>query len=441
MKNSLERSLSWQMAMQTAVTLLAVCTLIWLGIAWLFEHQHAQRWQAKADGVVETMRDALFDGQDHVLAQLKAQAATRPGSFVVIRRADGRDFYRDPERTFAMVDSGPDLGFTMEAPQHLGGPFHASLSLDRGEDADMLTKLAVLLASTALLGGAFAGWTALLRIRRGLLPIRDLAAQADAIDASRLGQRLRLSNPVDELQATVRQFNALMERLEQAHQQLDAYNADLAHELRTLLAALIGPAELALSRDRSPEVLREILASSVEGLKELAGTINDMLFLARAAHGALPRRGEPQSVADIGQAVLDFHDAALEEAELGRIIEGDAVAAVDVPLIKRALSNLVSNATRYAQRGSTLRLVISAADGDQVRLMVENRGPAIDSTVLPRIFERFVRADSTRLAADGSNHGLGLAIVAAVARMHGGSPTAECADGLTQIGFSIRRHD
>ena len=119
-------------------------------------------------------------------------------------------------------------------------------------------------------------------------------------------------------------------------------------------------------------------------------------------------------------------------------IEGDAAVPLDEPLIKRALSNLIGNATRFAQPGTRLAVRIAQpSPGAAVRVEVENTGPAIAAEALPRIFDRFFRADAARCAAEGGHHGLGLAIVAAIARMHRGEPMASSKDGRTRVGFSL----
>lgn len=86
----------------------------------------------------------------------------------------------------------------------------------------------------------------------------------------------------------VTQFNALLVRLNRAYQQLEGFNADVAHELRTPLATLIGETELALSRQRDVAELRDVLGSNLEDLQLLAGLVNDMLFLSRADRGSAP---------------------------------------------------------------------------------------------------------------------------------------------------------
>jgi two-component system heavy metal sensor histidine kinase CusS len=322
-----------------------------------------------------------------------------------------------------------------------GGRLVGTLVLDCGEDRAMLAGIALTLLGTALAGGLGVGLLVFRTVKRGLAPMMDLAMQTRAIEADRLGQRLKLAQPVEELQPAVDQFNALMGRLERAYVQLESFNADVAHELRTPLAALIGHTELALSRERSCAELQDTMAANLEELQRLSAMVNDMLFLASADRGAAARRGAPVSLAALARQVIEFHEAALEDAALAVHIDGDAAVAVDEPLVKRALSNLIGNATRYAQPGTAVTVRIAQPGLDApAQVEVENAGPAITAEQLPRIFDRFFRVDTVRCTAEGGHHGLGLAIVAAIARMHRGEPRAQSADGRTRVGFSIAPH-
>jgi two-component system, OmpR family, heavy metal sensor histidine kinase CusS len=438
-RESIERALSWQLAFQVVATLMVLCSLIWFGVDRLFDQQHEQRGRDKAEGIAQLIREGANGGSAHLIERLKAQAAIRPGSYLVVRLADGSELYRDAERSFAMVDSGHEIGFAVQASRELAPRLDVTLVLDRGEVNRFMPMLATLLAIAASVGGLVAGLTVAWRVRRGLVPLRELARQARGIDTRKAGQRLRLVRPTDELRDTVVQFNALMDRLEAAQQQLEAYNANVAHELRTVLAGLIGPAELALSRERPGMEIRDALASTVEGLRGVTGTVNDMLFLTRVEHGARARGGAPQSLAALGQQVLEFHEAALEDRGLGFVIDGDAVVSVDAPLVKPALSNLISNATRFAEHHSTVKLLIRPTEDGRVHLVLENRGPAIEGSMTTRIFIRFAQAEPADPSPEARNHGLGLAIVAAVAHMHGGEPSARSTEGWTCTGFSIAR--
>ncbi|KAF4530612.1 hypothetical protein B566_EDAN018705 [Ephemera danica] len=218
----------------------------------------------------------------------------------------------------------------------------ARLSADFSADARMGRQWGALLALTVLLAGAAVALGTRWQVRRALQPLNSLAAQTRAISPQQLHQRLALVDPAEELLPWIEQFNALMGRLERAYAQLEAFNADVAHELRTPLAAVIGQTEVALSRTRSAEELHDTLASNLEEMQRLSTLVNDMLFLAQADRGAVARRGAPRRLAELAQQVIEFHEATLEAAGLAWRVEGDALLAVDEPLLKRALSNLAA---------------------------------------------------------------------------------------------------
>ena len=279
-------------------------------------------------------------------------------------------------------------------------------------------------------------------MRLGLAPLHKLVDQTRRVSATELGRRLDGAGQAQELQPLIEQFNALLDRLAGAYRQMEAFNADVAHELNTPLATLISSCELALRKPRSAEELREALASNLEELRRMAAIIGDMLFLSNAERGVPARRTPVPSLAALAAEVIEFHEAALQEAGLRVELRGDAAAAVDARLLRRALSNLLGNATRYATPGSALQICIEAGAGggagvgDRVSLAVQNQGPTIAAEHLPRLFDRFYRADAARAQAD-RNHGLGLSIVAAIARMHGGEVFAESAAGSSRIGFVL----
>ena len=170
----------------------------------------------------------------------------------------------------------------------------------------------------------------------------------------------------------------------------------------------------------------------------MAGIVADMLFLSHADRGESARRALEPSLANLAAEVIDYHEAALQEAGLQAHIQGDASAAVDARLLRRALSNLLGNATRYAQAGSTIEVLIEPLPQiHKLHLCVRNHGQQIEAAHLPRLFDRFYRSDASRSQAD-RNHGLGLAIVSAIARMHGGEAFVTSDEqGLTTIGISL----
>lgn len=311
----------------------------------------------------------------------------------------------------------------------------ARITLDRSRDASLLGGLAALLALATAAGAAAISVSGFWLVRRALAPLHSLAEQTRTLRVGQLGQRLELRPAVQELDPWIEQFNGLLARLDQAYRQLEAFNADVAHELRTPLATLINQTEVLLSRPRTPGELQETLGSSLEELRRLSGVVNDMLFLARADEGVQVRTLEPSSLArQIGQ-VVEFYDAVLAERQLRGRIAGDAHAPIEPGLFRRALSNLLANAVQYAHPGTEVRIDIRQTPGS-VWVEVTNHGPALPPQALPRLFDRFFRLEPAR---EGSSvhHGLGLAIVAAIARMHGGRTVARSSGEVTTIGFSV----
>ncbi|RYE59373.1 MAG: heavy metal sensor histidine kinase, partial [Hyphomicrobiales bacterium] len=253
------------------------------------------------------------------------------------------------------------------------------------------------------------------------------------------GTRIDPTSYATELQPWIGQFNALLARVERAYAQLEAFNADVAHELRTPLANMIAQVEIELSQVRTLGALQDALGSQLEEAQRLSTIVTDMLFLSKADQGAVARRTGPVSVAAQVAAVGEFHEAGMELSQLSLRVEGDAELQVDAGLLRRAVSNLLGNAIRYAEPQSVIRTVI-VREGKMVSLTVVNQGKPIEAAALPHLFERFYRADRSR-SGSSSHHGLGLAIVSAIARMHGGSTFAESARGVTRIGFSVLDED
>lgn len=297
-----------------------------------------------------------------------------------------------------------------------------------------MAALAVLSLSAAAVVWLLGHWVA----RIGLQPLQALSNQAGALGVSTLDQRLSLEPLPQELAGMTDAFNGALDRLQGAYTQLDAFNADVAHELRTPLANLIGQTQVALARQRSAPQLEEVLQSNLEELERLRSIVNDMLFLARAERGESAATLVESTVAREVDKAVDFLDIVLDEAGKTVAVEGDldARAPLDVPLFRRAMVNLLHNAVLYSSDGAQLGVRIVRIDGF-VRIDVVNPGETIDPVHLPRLFDRFYRGDQSRHSGDSHGHGLGLAIVKAIAQMHGGAVFAASQAGVTRIGLSV----
>jgi two-component system heavy metal sensor histidine kinase CusS len=286
-------------------------------------------------------------------------------------------------------------------------------------------RIVILAAIAALLGGLIAMYL----VRRGLQPLRDLASQAESITIERLGSRIDNSEAPEELDGLIAALNAMSDRLSTGFDQLSEVSTDMAHDLRTPISNLLGQTEVALGQPRTADYYENLLASNLEELQRLSTMTGNMLFLAHSEQpgNAIERRS--LDVADELQRVADYFEGLAQERMLNVRFEGNGVVWADPLLLRRALANLMSNAVRHAQEGTTITL--RACDtGMSTRIDVENHGPTIVPAQLARLFDRFYRVDRSRRDSSDAN-GLGLSIVRSIMTMHNGTSSASSHDFVT----------
>ena len=287
----------------------------------------------------------------------------------------------------------------------------------------------------AALVAALFGWFA---AHRGLAPLRRVTDTARRLSARQLDQRLAVDDAPLEVRDHVDAFNGMLARLESAFQRLADYSADIAHELRTPISNLMTQTQVALSRPRTTDEYQDILASNLEEYERIARMVSDMLFLAKAEGNTLAHAGESIDLAHETDALIDFYEALADERQVRIIRRGQASVHGDRLMLRRALSNLLSNALRHTPAGGEITIAIDA-DAIAVRMAVSNVGDPIDADQLERIFDRFHRG-STQRARHGEGAGLGLAITRSIVRAHGGEISAHSAEGVTRFAITLPHH-
>lgn len=287
----------------------------------------------------------------------------------------------------------------------------------------------------AVLSGLLGWWAA----HRGLAPLGMMRHRALAVTANKLDHRMPVDAVPVEMAALAQSLNEMLERLEQDFNRLSAFSTDIAHELRTPISNLLTQTQVALSQQRSATEYREILASNAEEFQRLARTVSDMLFLAKAENiRSLPNPELIQLAAEV-DSLLEFYEALAEERRITFRLEGKGCLTGDRLMVRRAISNLLSNALRHADADSTISVRIQTLAG-QVSVTVSNEGEPIDPAAIPRLFDRFFRADRARQQVDAEGAGLGLPIVAAIMRAHGGSAGIQSAGRTTAITLVFPAH-
>jgi len=434
--HSLGGRLSLWLAAQTFIGLGLVSLVVYLFAVVDHRERQSETLLHKKDLVLHVLAEAA---QDKDLANLKHKLDDfflgHRELALTLRRPDGVALY-DNAHSAAPLYSMRMTEFKFPDWEQAGGELLARLVLDTTGDDQFLHHLGATLLGAALVGALVVSVGSSFLVRVALGPVHFLVDQTKLLAADNLQQRLDGSGQPLELQPLIMQFNELLERLSRTYAQLEGFNADVAHELRTPLATMITSTELAIRRTHDAHAMGDLLGSNLEELRRMAGIVNDMLFLSHANSGAVARRESVESLAALAHSVAEYHEAAMAETELQLSVEGDASGQFDAALLKRAMSNLLGNATRYATPRSTVRIRIAAGAAGSVTLAVINQGRSVDLAHLPRLFDRFYRVDASRSQAS-TNHGLGLSIVAAIARMHHGEPFAQSEAGQTCIGFSM----
>ena len=311
------------------------------------------------------------------------------------------------------------------------------VGLDIRPRDDLLSRHRYALLGICALGVTLTVTLSAIAAWRGLAPVKRLSQQAGRITAQSLDVRLIDHHNAAELEGLVVTFNAVLDRLESAYRQMEAFSANVAHEIRTPLATLVSGSQLMLSGPRTAGELKEAIGLNLEELQQLSQLVSDMLFLARADQGgrASALGLTPADLAAEADHALKYCEPLLDEAGLTGARLGAASAQCNTALIRRALVNLLVNAIRHTDRGHCITVRIEA-QGACVRLSVENPGPRIPDHVRARMLDRFFRADDCAVPASAS-HGLGLTIVAAIARMHGGTAFAEYNEDGNHVGLTI----
>ncbi|MFC6442063.1 Cu(+)/Ag(+) sensor histidine kinase [Paenalcaligenes hermetiae] len=256
-------------------------------------------------------------------------------------------------------------------------------------------------------------------VYQGHAPIRRISREIRRIGSDQLHTRLEPDAVPRELAELAVSFNEMLGRLEDAFQRLSAFSGDIAHELRTPITNLKTQTEVALSHARSVEQYQEILYSNLEEYERMAKMIGDMLFLAQADNKLLkPELVEIDLEAEM-RILFDYFSAWAEEKNVLLVLKGEQVWMVgDRLMMRRALSNLVSNAIRYTPAGSNVSATLSV-DGERAKICIWNAGEPIPSEHLAHIFDRFYRPDASRQrSSEGA--GLGLAITKSIIEAHGG---------------------
>lgn len=466
LSRALRASLALRLALLYALATATLLLALGAGLAWLLRTQLEARDREEIYGKTEVtllvLRELGSAGRIEAdLFRVKEIAVGHPHLLIGLRRGGRWLASLPPELAGHIGPDGndhiphlPEIGryrvgqdnWWLRRVDYIASDdriYSAYIGLHVSPTQELVRTLLWALAAAGLLGilasAAVGGWVA----HRGLAPIALIAREAERVTADRLGKSLPVHDAPTEVRGLVTAINRMLHRLRESFSSLEEFSADLAHELRTPINNLMLQTQVTLSRPRSAEEYREALHSNLAELERLQRMVTDMLFLARADKGMLELKLEPIDLAQEARNVAEFFEPAAAEAQQQIDIEGNAMARCDRSMARRAITNLISNAVRYAPSGASI-VVRAAQSANDARLEVENSAAPRSPDELRRLFARFDRGrlGSGRAAelgvadgVDSAGLGLGLSIVESIMRMHGGHVTAD--SGTFGIRFSL----
>ncbi len=317
---------------------------------------------------------------------------------------------------------GDELFSLVATPEQADGErYIIQVAQDRSSDERFKKEFGALLVVVLAIGILAAALIALTVTRRGLRPLKEMTHSLMRTGPSHLNERVSLAGWPRELQPLATSFDEMLDRLEDSFTRLSQFSADLAHELRTPVANILGESQVCLTRVRTADEYRQVVESNVGECERLSEIIDNLLFLARAEAADTQTHQTAFDGCAAVEKIAAYYRTLAEDRHVAITCTGEGDIYADPILFGRAVSNLVDNALRFTSDGGAIRIQI-AANATESKVEVTDNGCGISAPHLPRVFDRFYRVDSAR-----SSHGvgLGLALVKSIADLHGGSAAVQ----------------
>lgn len=395
---------------------------------------------AAISGAAYRLAEALEGHDDLYIAVAKPDNVTRLIAFSTnavesLYRLQNDIWAKDALLEWRASDSDkPMLSIAAASEVKNGEEYVIVLTADRSRDQEMLSKFLITALTAAPFALAIVALGALFIVNLGLRPLNRFRKAAIIISTKNISERINPAHLSSELLPLGLAFNDMLDRLTDGIERLSRFSGDLAHEMRTPIATLLGRTQVALSQPRSHDQLIEVLEGNVEDLERLARLVSDMLFLAYADNAETVINSSVISLASEAEKAIDYIELLAQERRIFFSRTGQADVVADSALVCRAIINLLSNAVRYGASDSEVMVSIHAGS-QKVVLSVISRGDQIPPEHQTRLFDRFYRADVSRCRDIGGT-GLGLAIVKAIMTLHGGSVEVQSeADGMTRFSL------
>ena len=379
----------------------------------------------------------LLDEQGNIVGGLGGDLNSAPISEYVIGLLPS-EVASHGEKPFSLEVPGPDFRVIARALPNNGGTIVAAQSLgDLDRTTSRLGFLFALIGLILLLLIALAARTV---IKVGLRPLEDAEKTAEEIAAGNLSARMPQADPSTEVGRLVTSLNTMLARIEEAfsvraesENKLRRFVADASHELRTPITAIRGFSELHRQGAVTGEKETTELLGRIENeSKRMGSLVEDLLLLARLDQ-AREMDSKPVDINKVVEdAVISARAAGPEHPVTLNSTDTEIFTLGDEVRIHQVIANLLANARAHTPSGTPITVSIHSTDTG-IEVSVADKGPGLSIEDQKRIFERFYRADASRVRTGADGSGLGLSIVDAVMRAHGGSVSVESTPGMGAV--------
>jgi signal transduction histidine kinase len=434
---------AFRVAAITAAAYLAFAGLVVGLLLWQTNRVLTSQVLTTLHGEAELLRAEAQSGDRAALVRA-VEARSRPGGPGLYYLADASgtklagNLSRLPPEIVGSATGGvfryaPDVHSGTEhlavaIPVALGGGEELIVGRDVDEQRRFASEMGTvyfLALGVLTLGGLLAGFAV---SRVALKRIETINVAARSIMAGDMSRRIAVTGSGDEFDGLAANLNAMLERIDALMSGLREVSDNIAHDLKTPLSRLRNSAEAAL-RESGADAYREGLEHTIEKADELIKTFNSLLLVARLEAGALEENAERFDVGEAVRDVAELYEPVAEERGMGLAVNVEAGPQLigNRQLVVQAVANLIENAIKYSGKpgnaGSGAAISIDQHDSaDAIEIAVADNGPGIAPEDRERVLKRFVRLEKSRTEP---GTGLGLSLVQAVARLHGGSVRLE----------------
>jgi signal transduction histidine kinase len=439
---------AWRISFWSTLAFAVGSVILFLFLQRFASHEIQRRTDAWLSGEVETLGDvaertpknALYDRIVDEVAELatkevplELQAGGDPNQsvFFIMTGSDNRlKLWAGKGDSSAFLSAITHTSVTPGTPDDVSVPgyFHhfrvACLALPAGDriflglskahDVHVLARMRIRLFSICLAVVVLGFLVVFFATKRMLDRVHRITLTANRIGQHDLRSRVPEVKGKDEIAQLARTLNNMLDRIENSVNQLHTITNSLAHDLRSPLMAIRGKLELAILADHE-STLTDPVASALEEVDRLSDFLTKSLDVAEANADALHLRRVPVDLDELLRSMVDLYEPSLTDRGLRVMIRSSSplMVSADAALLHRMLANLLDNALKHLQPGTSINMQLEPIDGFG-RLEIEDDGPGFPPEVVGRPFEKYIKGKGS------TGSGLGLAFAEAVVRAHGG---------------------